>query len=118
MTTLRARRLSPRAKEPNGTENVVVLQPQVNLVRRRRAGSNAGTRVRVSNVGGAPLSLGAPRVTGTDANDFDVELEIAPLRTAAAARAAGPGGLSPLLESSATAGRESASRSICDHSTP
>ncbi len=43
------------------------------------AGPNAGTRVRLSNAGGSGLHLGAPVLSGTDPNDFDVTLEAAPL---------------------------------------
>jgi hypothetical protein len=42
-------------------------------------GPNAGTLVRVTNVGGSAMDLGAPRLTGTNANDFVVEIESAPL---------------------------------------
>lgn len=39
------------------------------------AGATTGTLVRVTNSGGASLSLDAPRITGTDANDFSVDIE-------------------------------------------
>jgi hypothetical protein len=60
--------------------------------------------VRVTNVGGAPLSLAAPRVTGPDANDFDVEVEIAPLPPPQSPVPAGPEIVSPLLAGTATPG--------------
>lgn len=43
------------------------------------AGPNAGTHVRVTNAGGSAMALGAPRLTGTNADDFVVEVELAPL---------------------------------------
>jgi hypothetical protein len=42
-------------------------------------GPNAGTKVRVTNAGGLPMALGAPRITGTNVNDFVVAIETAPL---------------------------------------
>jgi len=42
-------------------------------------GPNAGTKLRVTNAGGQPMDLGAPRLTGTNPNDFVVEIESAPL---------------------------------------
>lgn len=39
------------------------------------AGPNAGMLVRITNTGGAPLGLDAPRLTGTSPNDFAVEVE-------------------------------------------
>lgn len=42
-------------------------------------GPNAGTLLRVLNSGGQPMSLGAPRLTGANANDFVVEIESAPM---------------------------------------
>lgn len=42
-------------------------------------GPNAGTLVRVTNAGGLPMDLAAPRLTGSNANDFVVEIESAPL---------------------------------------
>jgi len=89
----------------SGTENTLVYDQLLALGSQTvAAGSNAGTRVRVSNVGGAPMSLGAPRVTGTDANDFDVELETAPNPPAAMPMEPGPDTLSPLLASEAAPG--------------
>ncbi len=42
-------------------------------------GPNAGTKLRVTNAGGMSMQLGAPRITGTNVNDFVVALETAPL---------------------------------------
>src|SRR5262245_45311941 len=39
------------------------------------AGPNAGTLVRVANVGGGAMALRAPVLGGTDANDFWVDIE-------------------------------------------
>jgi hypothetical protein len=47
------------------------------------AGPNAGTLVRVTNAGGAPMQLAAPHLTGTNTGDFDVTVESAPLVPAA-----------------------------------
>ena len=43
------------------------------------AGANAGTRVRISNSGGSAMELGPPILSGSQADDFVVELELAPL---------------------------------------
>ncbi len=90
----------------NGTENTLAYDQLIDLGSQTvAAGSNAGTRVRVANVGGAALSLAAPRVTGTDTNDFDVELETAPNPPPAAlVPPPGPDTLSPLLERAPLAG--------------
>ncbi|MFN0009057.1 MAG: zinc-dependent metalloprotease [Planctomycetota bacterium] len=45
-------------------------------------GPNIGTRVRVTNAGGAPMDLGAPFLSGTNAEDFVVEVESAPMPAA------------------------------------
>lgn len=39
------------------------------------AGPNAGTLVRITNGGGTSMELGAPRLFGTNTNDFAVEIE-------------------------------------------
>lgn len=46
-------------------------------------GPNAGTRVRVTNAGGASMHLGAPSLSGTNPEDFVVEVELAPMPSAA-----------------------------------
>lgn len=47
------------------------------------AGPNTGTLVRVANTGGAAMGLEPPRVTGTNPNDFAVEIESSSMSTAA-----------------------------------
>ncbi len=42
-------------------------------------GPNAGTKFRVLNAGGQPIELDAPRLTGSNANDFVIEIDSAPL---------------------------------------
>jgi hypothetical protein len=65
---------------PTGVENPLAYDALIDLGSQSvGAGPNAGTRVRISNVGGSPMSLGAPSLTGTNVNDFAVEVEVAPL---------------------------------------
>lgn len=48
-------------------------------------GPNAGTLVRVTNTGRAPMTLAAPRLSGSDTSDFAVEIESSSLSAAMAA---------------------------------
>ena len=65
---------------PTGVENPLAYDELVDLGPQGVGdGPNAGTLVRVTNAGGAAMSLGAPRLTGTNADDFVVEVESAPL---------------------------------------
>jgi len=85
---------------PSGVESSLSYDELIDLGSQTvGAGPNAGTRVRVTNAGGALMHLGAPRVTGTEANDFAVTVEAAPLAPAGfgAAGELGPDALSPLL---------------------
>lgn len=83
---------------PNGTDASLSYDQVLDLGSQSvGAGSNTGTRLRVTNAGGAPMSLGAPRVTGANPNDFDVELETAPMPAALEPAPPGPDTLSPLL---------------------
>jgi len=43
------------------------------------AGPNAGTRLRVTNLGDLPMGLGAPVLTGDHPEDFVLEIELAPM---------------------------------------
>jgi hypothetical protein len=64
---------------PTGVENPLTYDELVGLGSQTvGAGPNAGTRVRISNAGGSPMALAAPRLTGANPNDFDVEVELAP----------------------------------------
>ncbi len=64
----------------SGTENALAHDALVSLgTQTVAAGSNAGTLVRLSNAGGSPMDLGAPRLTGTNPNDFDVVIDSAPI---------------------------------------
>jgi len=63
-----------------GTENVLAYDALVDLgTQTVAAGANAGTLVRISNAGGSPMDLGAPTISGTNPNDFDVVVDSAPL---------------------------------------
>ncbi len=65
---------------PTGVENPLAYNAQLDLGSEIvGAGPNAGTLVRIENIGGSPLALGAPRLTGPHPNDFAVEIESAPL---------------------------------------
>lgn len=65
---------------PSGVENSLAYDELIDLGSQAvGAGPNAGTLVRVTNAGGSPMDLGAPRLTGTNADDFVVEVESAPL---------------------------------------
>lgn len=60
---------------PNGDDQALAYGAQLALGSTSVSGGpTTGTFVRVTNSGGATLSLDAPRVTGTDANDFQVEV--------------------------------------------
>jgi hypothetical protein len=73
-----------------GVENTLADNQLVDLgTQTVAAGPNAGTLVRVTNVGGAPLQIDAPFLTGTNPNDFDVTIESAPLVAPADVRTAG-----------------------------
>lgn len=90
---------------PTGVENPLIYDELVDLGSQTVAtGPNAGTHVRVTNLGGSALSLGAPRLTGTNPNDFSVEVEAAPMLPPAASAAPGPDASSPLLFSAASTG--------------
>lgn len=63
---------------PTGTENTRAHDDALDLgAQTVGAGPNAGTLVRLTNVGGAPLALGAPVLGGAHPNDFAVEIESA-----------------------------------------
>jgi hypothetical protein len=65
---------------PTGVENPLAYDQLVDLGSQTvGAGPNTGTRVRISNAGGSPMDLGAPRLAGTNPNDFSVTVESAPL---------------------------------------
>ena len=65
---------------PNGIENGLAYDTLIDLGSQTvGAGSNAGTLVRITNAGGSAMDLGAPRLAGTNPNDFDVVVESAPL---------------------------------------
>ncbi len=66
---------------PTGIENGLSYDTLIDLGSQTvAAGPNAGTLVRINNAGGSPMSLGAPRLTGTNSNDFDVVVDAAPLQ--------------------------------------
>jgi len=59
-----------------GTENELVFDESIDLGTDGVGGSpNAGTRVRIANLGGQPMALGLPLLAGTQPNDFALELE-------------------------------------------
>jgi hypothetical protein len=63
-----------------GTENALAYDALVDLGSQVVAGGpNAGTLVRATNAGGSPMDLGAPSLSGTNPNDFDVVVDAAPL---------------------------------------
>lgn len=63
---------------PTGTENTRAHDDALDLGSQTvGAGPNAGTLVRLTNVGGAPLALGAPVLGGAHPDDFAVEIESA-----------------------------------------
>ncbi len=65
---------------PSGVENPLTYNALVDLgTEIVKAGPNPGTLVRIANIGGSALGLGAPRLTGQHPNDFAVEIESAPL---------------------------------------
>jgi len=65
---------------PSGIENGLAYNTLIDLGSQTvGAGSNAGTLVRITNAGGSAMDLGAPRLSGTHPNDFDVVVESAPL---------------------------------------
>ena len=65
---------------PSGTDNAVPHDTLLDLgTQPVGLGPSAGTLLRVTNAGGAPMELGAPRLTGANPNDFAVEIESAPL---------------------------------------
>ncbi|MFO1008597.1 MAG: M12 family metallo-peptidase [Planctomycetota bacterium] len=67
-----------------GTENALAENELVDLgARTLNAGPNTGTLVRVSNTGGATMHVAAPRITGTNAADFDVTVDSASMVPAA-----------------------------------
>lgn len=81
-----------------GTESTLVDNQLVDLGSQTvGAGANAGTRVRVTNAGGSALTLDAPYMTGTDANDFAVEIEAAPTLSSQSMSVTGPDIASPLV---------------------
>lgn len=64
----------------SGTENALAHNASVSLgTQTVAAGPNTGTLVRLSNAGGSPMDLAAPRLTGTNPNDFDVVIDSAPI---------------------------------------
>lgn len=64
----------------NGDENTLAYDELVDLgTQTVAAGPNAGTRVRVTNAGGAAMDLSAPSLSGSHPNDFTIEVELAPL---------------------------------------
>ncbi len=64
-----------------GVENALAYDALVSLGSQTvGAGPNAGTLVRVANAGGSLMDLGAPQLSGTNPNDFDVVVESAPLQ--------------------------------------
>ncbi len=66
---------------PTGIENGLSYDTLIDLgTQTVAAGPNAGTLVRINNAGGSPMALGAPRLTGTNPNDFDVVVDAAPLQ--------------------------------------
>ncbi|MCE9593892.1 MAG: hypothetical protein K8S98_06845 [Planctomycetes bacterium] len=90
-----------------GVENPLAYDELVDLgTQTVDAGPNAGTRVRVSNAGGAPMALAAPRLTGSHPNDFAVEIELAPLPPPPGAPefTLAPDELAPLVASAPDAG--------------
>jgi hypothetical protein len=65
---------------PTGIENSVAYDQQIELGSQTvGAGPNAGTLLRIANAGGAAMHLGAPEVSGTNPNDFAVEVQSAPM---------------------------------------
>jgi hypothetical protein len=65
---------------PTGVESSVAYDQQLELgTQTVDAGPNAGTLLRIQNVGGSGMSLGAPELAGANANDFAVEIEAAPM---------------------------------------
>ena len=65
---------------PTGVENTVAYDQLLELgTQTVDAGPNAGTRVRIQNAGGSAMALGAPELSGTNPNDFAVEVEVAPM---------------------------------------
>jgi hypothetical protein len=65
---------------PTGVETSLAYDDLVDLgTQTVGAGPNAGTRVRIANAGGSAMTLGAPSLTGTNPDDFAVEVELAPL---------------------------------------
>ena len=88
-----------------GVESTLADNQQISLGSQTvGAGANAGTLVRVTNAGGSALTLDAPYVSGTDANDFAVEIEVAPTVSVAATSMVGPDIASPLVERLQTTG--------------
>jgi len=66
-----------------GVENPLAYDELVDLGSQGvNDGPNSGTRVRVTNAGGAAMDLGAPSLSGTNAEDFVVEVELAPMPSA------------------------------------
>lgn len=64
----------------SGVENAVAYDATLDLGSLAvGAGPNAGTLLRVLNSGGVSMTLGAPRLTGANVNDFAVEIESAPM---------------------------------------
>jgi hypothetical protein len=83
---------------PSGTESALAYDETLDLGSQTvGAGPNAGTLVRVTNGGGTNMALGAPHLTGSNANDFAVEVDGS---TAPLVPAGGPAALdsaSPLV---------------------
>ena len=62
---------------PSGTEQGLAYNAAIDLGSQVvDAGPNGGTRVRITNQGTGPMVLGAPVLSGTNTQDFDVEIEI------------------------------------------
>ncbi len=65
---------------PTGTESVVDHEDVLDLGNQTvGAGPNAGTQLRLTNLGSSSMSLGAPVLVGSHANDFAIEIELAPM---------------------------------------
>jgi hypothetical protein len=96
---------------PTGVENSVAYDQQLELgAQTVDAGPNAGTRLRINNAGGSGMTLGAPELSGANANDFAVEIEAAPIPPSGLCADESPRDEvdSPILGVSGLGGRESA----------
>lgn len=81
-----------------GTENMLAFDESIDLGTDGVVGGpNAGTLLRVANLGAQPMALGTPLLAGTHPNDFAIELESSSFVARFTRESAGPSRRRPRL---------------------